>query len=857
MKKKIVNVFLMALLATATVGTVVSCKDYEEDNYADLNGKITNLDQAVDAQVAALEERVKTLETVKDQLQKDVDALRNELGTAEDGADKTTIYGRLASAEALIEAINGQIATINETLASKADKSDLDALTERVVALEGCCEAYKDLASRVTTNEEAIKKLQELINEETIKLWSDAIEKATKDAAEALEQAKLDKARLDKLEELLGENFSELDDFAEFKDAVASALQNADGTWNSLEDVLAEQLESVKGSYDGTLEDVVAAYEQADMDLAADIDALTKRVEDLELATEELNDKLGLVNSILNQYVSGVIVQGTNNPVYGTFALPVGISSNVLAAYYGTPDGDIYFPAVYDEAKTNGMYVFSKDGTSTKLTAEDLKALGVNVTEWATADHSYLVADQDGNAGTLYLTVNPVGQDHTDAIPTLENSAGVKSGVELSPLKPSDKVLSFGYTRGVENGFYETKATVKEGAIEAIKPRVTYDDIKSLYTDAKSIVDKIINNKSTNGIGVDLKSLATTLYSVSSNILDANAVKFSWTAEDEEGNAIDETRSVMSKYELAATAVKPLSYNTWINANYDRLPGIGHVENIIGKIFDKVEGAIPTFDIDDVKIEIGKIEISNPTIDKVTTTVTIDMSDVKNPDGTPVDNKVITVDITDAVQKALNDAMGGIQGDLNEFVADLNEQIGQINDLLAELQKVNNIGQQISDIENAIYDYLYKGQDLALKFINNANKLLQPVMLVKTSDSFLIPSTSVSAPTKFNAAGAAAGISLYPTSYTAEILAPAYMKLVGVTNVYKNGKSAQGGDADCEAALKAVNSASEGFASAKYGFELKDAKLMGAKAGYTYEVVYTAVDYSGKVVVKKYYIELV
>ena len=852
MKKKIVNVFLMALLATATVGTVVSCKDYEEDNYADLNGKITNLDQAVDAQVAALEERVKTLETVKDQLQKDVEALRNELGTAEDGADKTTIYGRLASAEALIAQINETIAGIQADLDKKADKEALDALTKRVETLEGCCEAYKDLASRVTTNEQAIKDLQALINEENIKIWGDAISEATANAAEALERAKLDSARIDALEDLLG------DDFADFKDAVSSALYDAEtGTWKSLEDVLADQLESVKGSYDGTIEDVVTAYEQADKDLAADIAAVNARVDSLALVTDELNDKLGLVNSILNQYVSGVIVQGTNNPVYGTFALPVGISSNVLAAYYGTPDGDIYFPAVYDEAKTNGMYVFSKDGTSTKLTAEDLKALGVDVKEWATADHSYLVADQDGNAGTLYLTVNPVGQDHTGATPTLENSAGVESGVKLSPLQPSDKVLSFGYTRGVENGFYETKARVYEDAIEAIKPRVTYDDIKSLYTDAKSIVDKIINNKSTNGIGVDLKSLATTLYSVSSNILDANAVKFSWTAKDEEGNAIDETRSVMSKYELAATAVKPLSYNTWINANYDRLPGIGHIENIIGKIFDKVEGAIPTFDIDDVKIEIGKIEISNPTIDKVTTTVTIDMSDVKNPDGTPVDNKVITVDITDAVQKALNDAMGGIQGDLNEFVADLNEQIGQINDLLAELQKVNNIGQQISDIENAIYDYLYKGQDLALKFINNANKLLQPVMLVKTSDSFLIPSTSVSAPTKFNAAGAAAGISLYPTSYTAEILAPAYMKLVGVTNVYKNGKSAQGGDADCEAELKDVNSASEGFASAKYGFELKDAKLMGAKAGYTYEVVYTAVDYSGKVVVKKYYIELV
>lgn len=848
MKKKIVNVFLMALLATATVGTVVSCKDYEEDNYADLNGKITNLDQAVDAQVAALEERVKTLETVKDQLQKDVDALRNELGTAEDGADKTTIYGRLASAEALIEAINGQIATINETLASKADKSDLDALTERVVALEGCCEAYEGLASRVTTNEDAIKKLQELINEETIKLWSDAIEKATADAAEALETAKLDKARLDKLEELLGENFSELDDFAEFKDAVASALQNADGTWNSLEDILEKQREevlaSVTGGYEGTLEDVVKAYEEANKELADDIDALTKRVEALELATEELNDKLGLVNSILNSFVTGVIVQGTNNPVYGTFALPVGISSNVLAAYYGTPKTDIYFPAVYDGAG-QGQYVTSKDGTCTQLTEKDLLALGIAVPKpgqfvWGAGDNTYLVADKEGNAGTLYLTVNPIDRDHTGTTPTLENSAGVKSGVELTSLQPSDKVLSFGYTRGVTNGFYETKATVKEGAIEAIKPRVTYDDIKSLYTDAKSIVDKIINNKSTNGIGVDLKSLATTLYSVSSNILDANAVKFTWTAKDEEGNELDYTRSVMSKYELAATAVKPLSYNTWINANYDRLPGIGHIENIIGNIFDRIEEAMPQFDLEGIdKISIDPIE------EKLdgTYTVTVEIE---------VDGETYTdvVDITPSIN--------GVIEDLNtDVIGKLNDQLADINSLIDQLKQINDLGQSVTDIENAIYDYLYKGQDLALKFINNANKLLQPVMLVKTSDSFLIPSTSVNAPTKFNAAGAAAGISLYPTSYTAEILAPAYMKLVGVTNVYKNGKSAQGGDYECEAELKDVNSASEGFASAKYGFELKDAKLMGADVGFTYEVVYTAVDYSGKVVVKKYYIEIV
>ena len=46
MKKKIINVFLMALLAMVTVGTVVSCKDYEEDNYSDLNGKFANLNSS-------------------------------------------------------------------------------------------------------------------------------------------------------------------------------------------------------------------------------------------------------------------------------------------------------------------------------------------------------------------------------------------------------------------------------------------------------------------------------------------------------------------------------------------------------------------------------------------------------------------------------------------------------------------------------------------------------------------------------------------------------------------------------------------------------------------------------------------
>ena len=142
-------------------------------------------------------------------------------------------------------------------------------------------------------------------------------------------------------------------------------------------------------------------------------------------------------------------------------------------------------------------------------------------------------------------------------------------------------------------------------------------------------------------------------------------------------------------------------------------------------------------------------------------------------------------------------------------------------------------------------------------FYNVTQPLLQPMMLAKTADSYVVLSRSASAPTKFRAASMTTdGLILRPTTYSAEVLAPAFKKFVGVANVYKNGKSAQGGDADCLDALKAVNNASSDLCKVQDG-EWNKAQLKGAKAGYVYEIVYTAADFSGKIVVKRFYIELV
>lgn len=855
MKKKIINVFLMALLAMVTVGTVVSCKDYEEDNYSDLNGKFANLNEAVEAQAKALENRVGKLEEARTLIETDIQNLRNELGNVTDDATKTTIYGRLAAAEAAIETINNTIDEIKTTLDGKADQDALDKLTERVEKVEGCCEAIKELQGRVTTNEQEIDALQALIDADKVKVWEDGIADATSNAAKALALAQMDSIRLDRME-AWGDSIEGVlgDDFEDFKESVASALYDAENNvWKNLDDVIDEQLNLVKGSYTGTMEDIVKAYEDADKELAADIKAVNDRVDSLALVTDDLNDRLGMVESFMNKLISSVIIQGTENPVFGTFALPANISSNVLAAYYGEVS-DLMFPTANPV-----NYVNAEDA----LSSDELEALGVTAANTFSIDGrvvSGLQADGKtvvpGNAGTLYLTVNPNTADLEGAAPVLVNSQDVESGVKLSSLEKTDKVLNFGFTRSAaDNGFYAAKATVGVDAVESVSPRVSYEELKGLKDKIKDAVEAVREKGN-----VDVTGLIYSVYSLCSNVLDANAVKFPWSTIDYAGNPVQ--HATYSQYSLAATAVHPLSYGFMYGAHYDEFPGINKFEDIIGKIFDKVQNAIPEVDVDDVNINIDVKDFTFNDVDypdgSISTTVEVTGSYTDdNGEVHEIDIDPIEVDITRQVEDAVNDALGGAAGDVTEYIKDivgqLNGQVADINKMIEELRKVNEIGDQISDIEDQIYDYLSRAEDYLLKAINNANKLLQPMMLAKTADSYVVLSRSKSAPTKFDAASydASNGIYLRPTSYTAEVLAPAYKKFIGVVNVYKDGKVA-----DNAASLRSkVNNASEGFCTVQDG-QWNKAQLKGLEKGYVYEIVYTAADFSGKIVVKRFFVEL-
>ena len=74
-----------------------------------------------------------------------------------------------------------------------------------------------------------------------------------------------------------------------------------------------------------------------------------------------------------------------------------------------------------------------------------------------------------------------------------------------------------------------------------------------------------------------------------------------------------------------------------------------------------------------------------------------------------------------------------------------------------------------------------------------------------------------------------------------------------VTNVTKGAVSSKGGDAACKKILDDANKQADFKAVIDGGFKNIEFK---AEAGYTYEILYSAVDYAGKVATKKFYVKV-
>jgi len=536
------------------------------------------------------------------------------------------------------------------------------------------------------------------------------------------------------------------------------------------------------------------------------------RLTDAEAAkkiTDALNNRLNSVSGSLNsaldalleQKLDGITVNATENPVTGYWnASFLGLNLKLASSFYG-------------------------------VAAEGNEDWDVKANQ---------VLGKGGNAGYLYVSLNPTEIDPSLVKVELVNSQGEPAkGFELGSIENTDKVLTFG-TKAASvsaNGFYQVPVIASDPQNDGVE-----FDKGALAAAAKNVLNELRNPKEND---LDLSKIASALYK-NIPVLTAYGVKAEYYLYNPDTQNLELHKTIkhaVSDYDIAAVAVKPVSYNFLKdNATLDKLSDWA-VENFrlpsLSSKLDKVIDAL-------------NVEISYDKADEFYTYSVItpnglfcqqDGNDVViYGQGTDLNNgQLIDGELYRIKNATVEKKFVSTGGSAAEFVFVIKTKDSTIADLLASANK--QIAGKLQPIKNVLSNVNAKWENVIAKVnpllskvaskIGSANKLLQPTILYvdQNGNPNTLSTIGGRLGTRFVGTGAT---TLYPTSWTAELLAPAYKKSIsvlekGATVTLTNGKSA------AEPFDGSVNKV-----------------IFNAEKAGTYTIVYKAIDYSGVEVEKTF-----
>ena len=552
-------------------------------------------------------------------------------------------------------------------------------------------------------------------------------------------------------------------------------------------------LEEFRKNYPDKAEDITK-------DLENKFKTLDKKVSDEAEAQEALNEAYNTAfDYLINKNLQNIAINATENPVLGYYnAAFLGSKLNLVSSFYGTA----------------------------AQTSQD----------WGIKKNDFL---NNGDAGKIYITLNPNEIDPkciTD-LKLVDSQGNEAKGFKLGDIQTTDKVLTYGFTKAASaNGFYEVPVLATDPANDDFS--LNKGELKEA---AKNIVAKLQNPKKSN---LNLSQIATTLYRSVNNQLKAYTVKASYVLYDPT-QPVEKRFVVKSQvaptYDMAAFAVKPLSFNTLKDNQSLKNLGLALDKYMIPTLSDKLGKFMDALD---VKVELSedKQNLNVYTIVALAdVTVKYDEATkkawfVKN--GAPIAGSEIK-NVTEVKLITSTDLEGGhVQN-----VYKIKTTDSTIADVVAELN--NQLNTKLQPVKDAIKNAATKWDNAItpvnnlLKKINanigNVNKLLQPTMLYKnsnTGDWNTLSTLKGKLGTRMTGTGSTV---LVATSWTGELLAPAYKKSVYVK------------ESGADVTLM------DGKTSAKTPFSGSVQKvLFTAKDKGNYTVVYKAVDYSGVETTKEY-----
>ena len=359
---------------------------------------------------------------------------------------------------------------------------------------------------------------------------------------------------------------------------IATTVGNDSTKWNNTAETVSNNSSKWNKAYDFlNLEAVKIFHDKYLQGGQMEIKTLDDMIKGTEIVFDSLHRDVDNLLGTFKKQITGININGTYNPVFGTLSMPTNTTSNVLAAFYGAVDKDVTFPSCDGGYYVNNEALYDED---------DFELISANgglpkdVTK-----KGLTISDAEDNAGTLYVTVNPGNLDFegTDFFLRQSGNTNEEVPVTLSPLKPSEKVLTFGYTRGTtieqlaDKGFYELQAKIEPEDVKDLKVNINLRDfkepVKNLINDAKALASEIKNNHtvSRGSIVSDLAQLAAKIYANSSDIAPRLAMQAEW--QDTTGH-----RVVSSDYNIAAVAVSPLGFSTLPTFNFGQRQFIKYID---------------------------------------------------------------------------------------------------------------------------------------------------------------------------------------------------------------------------------------------------------------------------------------
>lgn len=622
-------------------------------------------------------------------------------------------------------------------------------------------------------------------------------------------------AKLTELNQWLGQLKKDHPDLASAIDARIQANMNVikDGVFADTARVNAaiqgsQAYKNLKGQVDG-VDARVSALERLRL---TDSIAAKKITDALDHRLDSVSGSLSnALNILLEQKLDGITVNATENPVTGYWnASFTGLNLKLASSFYGT--------AVVNPSTKNG----------------------VNWGEFEPGD----VLGKDGNAGYLYVSLNPTEIDPSLVKVELVNSQGEPAkGFKLRDIDNTDKVLTFGTKAATvsANGFYQVPVIASDPQNDGVE-----FDKGALAAAAKNVLNELRNPKEND---LDLSKIASALYK-NIPVLTAYGVKAEYYLYNPDTKKLELTKTVkhaVSDYDIAAFAVKPVSYNFLKdNATLDKLSDWA-VENFrLPSLSSKLDKFADALDVK-VTLSADKQNINVYTIVALAdVTVNHDEATKKawfeNASGPIVGSEIKNVSDVEEITSI------NIQGGSTQHVYKITTTDSTIADVVAELNsqiagKLQPIKNNINKVSNKWENVIAKVNPLLSKVaskIGSANKLLQPTILYvdQNGNPNTLSTIGGRLSTRFLGTGAT---TLYPTSWTAELLAPAYKKSISVKAVKDENK---GG---------ATVTLTDGKTSAAEPFDGSINKVIfnATKTG-EYIIVYKAIDYSGVEVEKTF-----